>query len=327
VDVSPATLRQTLYQMLLIRRFEERIGELFMYGKTAGSMFHLSIGQEAAAVGSVGALGPADYLTSTHRGHGHMIARGGDLNRMIAELCGKDTGYCKGKGGSMHIADLNLGHLGANGIVGGSLAIATGAALSLRRRGTNGVVLCIIGDGACNEGLFHESLNMAGLWRLPIIYFVENNQYAMSTSLERGFANPRIADRGPVYAMPGIEVDGMDVLQVQAVVAEAVARARSGAGATLVDCKVYRFFGHSRMDPAKYRRKEEETLWRERDPIDRFTARLKEQGVIDDAGHQALENEIRARLDEAVRFADESPYPTASQLFSDVYAEGESTRA
>lgn len=310
-----------LHDMLLIRRFEEKLGQCFAAGKLAGSMFHLSIGQEGAAVGAVGALGPVDYLTSNHRGHGHMIARGGDLHYMMAEMFGKATGYCKGKGGSMHIADLDLGHLGANGIVGGSLALAAGAAMACQRRRSGGVVLCIIGDGACNEGLFHEAANMAGLWNLPIIFLVENNRYAMSTPITAAFANPRLIDRAPGYRMVGQEVDGMDVLAVRAAAMTAIDRARRGDGPTLIDCHVYRYHGHSRMDPANYRSPEEEEAWRRRDPILLLRERMQAAELLSEADLAAMEAEIERRLEAAVAFADQSPYPRPEDLFTDVYAE------
>lgn len=314
--------KRMLRQMLLIRRFEEKIGEVFDYGKLAGSMFHLSIGQEAIAVGTVPVLGPQDYMTSHHRGHGHMIARGADLKLMMAELFGKRTGYCKGKGGSMHIADIQLGHLGANGIVGGGIAIGTGAALAAKRAGQSQMVLCFLGDGAANEGVFAESLNMAALWRLPIVYLVENNQYAMSTSVKKGFGNPRIADRGPAFGMPGEDVDGTDVVKVRQAFLAAAARARSGEGPTLMVCNAYRYYGHSRMDPAIYRPKEEEVAWRKRDPIETMKTHLVAAGWLKEDEVVSWEDDIARQLDEAVAFADQSPYPMEEDLYSDIYAAG-----
>ncbi len=312
--------KRLLYLMLLIRAFEERVAKEFVRGRLAGTMFHLSIGQEAVAAGAVSVLREDDYLLSTHRGHGHFIAKGGDLRRTMAELFGKTTGYCKGKGGSMHVADIKLGHLGANGIVGGGIPLATGAALASLIKGTDQVTACFFGDGAVNEGVFHESLNLAGLWKLPVVYVCENNMYALSTRLDRVFAVVNIAERAKCYAMPGISVDGMNVLNLRSVMEKAVARARKGDGPTLIECKTYRFFGHSRKDPSPYRTTEEEEKWKAKDPLVTFRRKLLEEGIVTEQNLSQMEDEIENRLDDAVQFANESPCPDIDTLCKDIYA-------
>jgi TPP-dependent pyruvate/acetoin dehydrogenase alpha subunit len=319
-EVDPGLARDLFYKLLLVRRFEEKILEMFAYGKLAGTMFHVCIGQEAVAVGACSALDERDYLVSTHRGHGHFIMRGGNLNRMMAELYGKATGYCKGKGGSMHIADINLGHLGANGIVGGGLPLAVGAGLAAKIRGTRQVVMCSFGDGAAAEGTFHESLNFASVMKLPVIYVCENNLYAMSTAFKRGSASQTIAERASAYAMPGKLVDGMDVLAVRKAMLEAVERARAGIGPTLIEAATYRFFGHSRGDPSVYRTREEEAQWKKRCPVATMRQRLLDAAIITEADIVRMEEEIASRLALACEFADKSPYPEISALTEDVYA-------
>lgn len=318
--VEPELAKDLFYKLLLVRRFEEKVLEMFAYGKLAGTMFHVCIGQEAVAVGACSALDERDYLVSTHRGHGHFIMRGGDLKRMMAELYGKATGYCKGKGGSMHIADINLGHLGANGIVGGGLPLAAGAGLAAKIRGTDQVVMCSFGDGAACEGTFHESLNFASVRKLPIVYVCENNLYAMSTAFARGSATETIAERASAYAMPGKSVDGMDVFAVREAMLEAVERARSGAGPTLIEATTYRFFGHSRGDPSVYRTREEEAKWKKRCPIATLRKELLDAAIVTEKDIAHMEEEIASRLAEACEFADESPYPEVSALTEDVYA-------
>jgi len=238
--------------MLKIRRFEEKLNDLYAMGYIQGTI-HLYIGQEAVSVGACAALKNHDYITSTHRGHGHFIAKGGDINRIMAEIWGLDEGYCAGRGGTQHMADFSIGHLGSNGITGGQIPIATGAALAIKMQGKEQVVLCFFGDGATNEGVFHESLNMGAVWKLPVVYICENNLYAMSTPVSNAFAIKDIATRATAYGMPGHIVDGMDVVDVKRVVDEAVNRARDGRGPTLVECKTYRFLGHSRSDTRAYR--------------------------------------------------------------------------
>ena len=281
-EINKETRKKLLYTLKLIRAFEEKAGELYAEGKISGFL-HLSVGEEAVPTGAISVMGPKDYLTSTHRGHGELIARGGDIKRMMAELFGKKTGYCKGKGGSMHMTDIKLGHLGANGIVGGGIPIATGAAAGIKIKKTDQVVLCFFGDGAVNTGAFHEALNLAGTWKLPVIYICENNFYAMSVSLVRSHAVKEIYKRASAYNMPGVLVDGMDVEDVREKVQIAIERARKGEGPTLIEAQTYRYYGHSRTDPSKYRTKEEEEAWKKRDPIKNYTKKLKIQNVITDS--------------------------------------------
>ncbi|MEM8742963.1 MAG: thiamine pyrophosphate-dependent dehydrogenase E1 component subunit alpha, partial [Pseudomonadota bacterium] len=275
----PDALREALRKMYLIRKFEEGAEQSYMRGLIHGTM-HLSIGQEASAVGACMGLSDADTITSTHRGHGHCVAKGADVGRMFAEFFGKEEGYCRGRGGSMHIADIAKGNLGANGIVGGGLPIAVGAALSAKRLGTGAVTVCFFGDGANNEGAFHEALNMAAIWKLPVVFLCENNRYGMSTSTERSTAVASIADRAAAYAMPGRSVDGNDLSAVAEAVDAAVARARAGAGPSLVETLTYRWRGHSKSDRNRYRSKDEIAAWMEKDPIPRFADMLVGHGVL-----------------------------------------------
>ena len=249
-----------LYKMVLTRAFEENAEEMYGLGKVHGTM-HLSIGQEAVAAGAGPALTKDDYLLNTHRGHGHFLMWGGDLNRMMAEFLGKETGYCRGRGGSMHIADVESNNLGAQGIVAGNLPISVGVGLSIKMRKTKQVVLTLFGDGAANEGAFHESLNMASIWNLPIIYLCENNQYAMSMAFERAFRVEQISERAAAYGMTGVSVDGMDVIAVYKAVSEAAERARRGGGPTLIEAVTYRYKGHSKSDRQLYRTREEVKKW------------------------------------------------------------------
>ena len=315
------TLKDLFRQMLLIRRFEERVRELYLNDKIKG-MLHLCIGQEAVAVGVVSALQKSEYIVSTHRGHGHFIAKGADIRLMMAELFGKKTGYCKGKGGSMHIADIDLGALGANGIVGGSLPIATGAALAIKNiLQTKQAVVCFFGDGALNIGEFHESLNLAGLWKLPVVYLCEHNVYALSTHVKRACAIEDVAKRAESYDMPGVTVDGMDVLAVRSGAEEAVQRARDGKGPTLLICRTYRFLGHGRNPDCRlYRTKEEEETWKQRCPIETFRTKLVKEGVLSEDEVKKLESGIMQEIDRAVAFAEESPYPVPEDLEADIYA-------
>jgi len=317
-EISKDTLLWMYSNMLTIRRFEERVGELFAAGKIPGFV-HLYIGEEAVATGVCANLRQDDFITSTHRGHGHLISKGGDLKLMMAELLGKKTGYCKGKGGSMHIADLDLGMLGANGIVGGGPPIATGAALSAQYRGTDQVVACFFGDGAANQGTFHEGLNMSSIWKLPVIFVCENNHYGISLHQHRHMNVADIADRAAAYDIPGVVVDGNDVIAVYEAANQAVKRARAGEGPTLIECKTYRQRGHFEGDPQIYKPPEEIQAWLGKDPLPRFEAKLLEMGLLTPEKVQELDREIRARIDEAVRFAEESPYPSPEEITEDVY--------
>jgi len=318
MSVDKALLLQLYTKMLTIRRFEERVSELFAAGKLPG-FIHLYIGEEAVATGVCANLRDDDFITSTHRGHGHLIAKGGDLKLMMAELYGRKTGYCKGKGGSMHIADVGLGILGANGIVGGGPPIATGAALSAQYRGTDQVAVCFFGDGASNQGTFHEGLNLASIWKLPVIFVCENNFYGISMSQARHMHVADIADRAAAYDIPGVVVDGNDVLAVYEAAQEAVKRARAGEGPTLIECKTYRHRGHFEGDPTVYRSKEELETWLKKDPIRRFEAKLLEMGLLTAEESKRIDSELRARVEEAVAFAEASPYPAPAEIFDDVY--------
>ena len=308
-----------LYKVMLrIRRFEEKVSELFAKGLLPGFV-HLYIGQEAVAAGVCANLRKDDYILSTHRGHGHCIAKGADLKRMMAELFGKKTGYCKGKGGSMHIADYSSGILGANAIVGASIPIATGAAFAAKSRGTDQVSVAFFGDGASNTGAFHEGINIAALWKLPIIFVCENNLYAISTRASRSTPISNIADRAASYGIPGVIVDGMDVVAVFKAVYEAVERARRGEGPTLMECKTYRFCGSFEGDPQHYKTENEMEEWEKKDPLS-FKERLVEMDVLTEAEVENIKQEIRLAVEEALRYAEESPYPEPEEVTKDLFA-------
>jgi pyruvate dehydrogenase E1 component alpha subunit len=313
-------LVEHLEKMLKIRFFEEKVSDLLSRDIVKGAS-HLYVGQEAVAVGAVAAIRGDDYITSTHRGHGHCIAKGGDPKLMLAELCGKVTGYCKGKGGSMHIADVNAGNLGATGIVGSNIPVATGAGLSIRLRKTDQVVLCFFGDGATNTSAFHESVNLAAIWNLPVVFVCENNLYGMSVAVSRAFPFTDLAERAKGYNIPGVIADGMDVLDVKRKVQEAVQRARKGEGPTFVECKTYRFYGHSKGDPRAYRTREEEQSWKSRDPITNFEKKLVEQGILTQKQVEALEETITNEVNDAEQFALSSPYPPVESLFEGLYTD------
>jgi len=318
---TPEQLRQALRKMYLIRAFEEGAEDSYARGLIHGTM-HLSIGQEASAVGSCLPLNDDDMITSTHRGHGHCIAKGADVKRMFAEFFGKETGYCKGRGGSMHIADVAKGNLGANGIVGGGIPIAVGAALSAHKQKNGRVVLSFFGDGANNEGAFHEALNMAAVWKLPVIFVCENNGYGMSTSTKRATAVANVADRAVAYNMPGKIVDGNDLSDVAEAIHEAVERARRGEGPSLIESKTYRWRGHSKSDRNRYRSREEIEDWvTHRDPIARFEKALEEYNMIDETGIAALRAEVETEIAAAIEFAKASPAPSLDNLTRDVYTD------
>ena len=319
-----------LQQMWEIRMFEDTVYDLLGKNLIRGAS-HLYAGQEAVAVGAMSTLREDDLITSTHRGHGHCHARGAVLNttdeerqthynKMMAELCGRATGYCGGRGGSMHIADVEHGNLGATGIVGGNIPVATGAALAQQMQNTGRAVLCFFGEGASNTGNFHESLNMASLWQLPVVYIVENNLYGMSVPVECAACTTDIAPRGDAYNIPNAIVDGMDVLAVREAVARAVEHARSGNGPYLLECKTYRWYGHSRSDPRAYRTKEEEAAWKERDPIPNFAAKLVAEGVATQEEINAVEAKVQGEIKIATDFALGSPMPPADELELNVYA-------
>jgi pyruvate dehydrogenase E1 component alpha subunit len=306
-------------KMVEIRLFEDKVFELYGQNLVPGTI-HLYAGEEAVAVGACSALEKDDYITSTHRGHGHCIAKGADLNRTMAEILGKKTGYCKGKGGSMHIADFSIGMLGATAVVGAGLPIAVGAGLSAKLRKTGQVVVCFFGEGASNQGTFHESLNMASVWKLPVIFVCENNLYAMGTRQSTVMNVENIADRANAYGIKGMTTNGNDVIAVYEAVSKAVERARRGEGPMLVECKTYRHKGHSRVDSAKYRPQEEVQQWLRRDPIKNFKERLIGEHSATEAELMSIEKEAAAKVDDAVKFALESPYPAPEEALEDVYA-------
>ncbi len=327
----------SLRQIMEIRALEESISSLLTKGVLKGAS-HLYAGEEAVAVGAISALRDDDLITSTHRGHGHAHAHGDKAaktsgakqehyNKMMAEVMGKATGYCKGKGGSMHIADVEHGNLGATGIVGGNLPVAVGAALAQKLMGTDRVVVCFFGDGASNEGNFHEALNMASAFNLPVVFVAENNQYGMSVPWNHVTRLPDIADRASAYGMPGEVVDGMDALVVREAVSRAVARARSGEGPTLIEAKTYRYFGHSHSDPRKYRTREEEAEWKAADPITRLKADLALVGWLGDEEFAALDQTVQNKMAAAMAFANASPEPTPDEALTDVFAPAKTTAA
>ncbi len=308
-------------KMIEIRLFEEKIQDLYARGLIPGSV-HLYIGQEAVAAGVCVHLRKGDYITSTHRGHGHLIAKGADLKFMMAELFGRKTGYCKGKGGSMHIADFDLGILGSNGIAGGGIPIAVGAGLSSKMRGTDQVAVCFFGDGASNNGTFHEGLNFASVHRLPVVFICENNLYGISVSQKQHQAIQDISIRSVAYNMPGITIDGNDVLAVYQTSGEAIQRARAGEGPTLVECKTYRWRGHYEGDPnqgRRYRTLEEIQSWIKKCPIKRFEEKLVKEKVLNKNKMMHVRKEVEDRIEEAVTFANQSPFPDPQDIYEDVY--------
>ncbi len=316
--MDPQTLLHLHRQMLTIRHFEEQVLDLYARTLIPG-IAHVSIGQEAVAAGVCAALRPDDYLTSTHRGHGHCLAKGARPDRMFAELFGKVDGYCRGKGGSMHIADPGTGNLGANAIVGGSLAIAAGAALSAKRQKTDRVVACFFGDGAANQGLLLESMNMASIWKLPVIYVCENNQYGEYTPMESVTAGS-LPQRGAALGIPSQVVDGMDALAVYAAASQAVQRGRAGEGPTFLVCQTYRYLGHGTSDRDRpYRTRTEEDEWRERDPINRLARVLVDEGHASEADLKAAEAEVQQEIMAAIEFGQAAPYPDPSEVMLHVY--------
>jgi pyruvate dehydrogenase E1 component alpha subunit len=312
---------QHLYrQMLLIRRFEERAAQDYAYQKIGGFL-HLYIGEEAVAVGAISVLRPDDYVVGHYRDHGHALAKGCDPKRVMAELYGKATGLCKGKGGSMHLFDAEHGMLGGYAIVAGGMPIAAGHALASAYLGDGRVTLDFLGDGAANEGEFHETLNLAALWKLPMAFIIENNFYAMGTRVDRASAEPQLWKRAAAYGMPGKQIDGMDVLEVRAAAAEAVQRARAGEGPSLVEAMTYRFRGHSMADPTQYRAKAEEQEWKARDPILHFEQALRAAHLLTDQELADLARSVEDQVREAAEFADQSPFPAPAALYEDIYVE------
>jgi pyruvate dehydrogenase E1 component alpha subunit len=320
MDFSSAKQFDLHRRMVRIRLFEEAAGRLAEANKLPGFL-HLYVGEEAVASGVCGALNDDDHITSTHRGHGHLVAKGGDFNRMMAELMGKATGYCKGKGGSMHISDTSLGMLGANGIVGAGSPIAVGAAFANKYRGKGQVAVAFFGDGSTNIGAFHEAANMACALHLPIVFACENNEYGEFTPRDKTMAITDVVDRAAGYGMPGVIVDGMDVIAVHEAAVEAVERARQGGGPSMIEAKTYRFYNHHGVQNLglKYRSDEEVAVWKLRDPIFTFEDRMIENGVATRANFDDIWAELRADIETAIQFAEDSPYPTPDQIMVNVY--------
>jgi TPP-dependent pyruvate/acetoin dehydrogenase alpha subunit len=320
MSIEKKTLLEMYRTMVTIRQFETMAGEYFAAGKIPG-FIHLSIGQEGSSTGVCSCLRPDDYVATTHRGHGHMIAKGADLKRMVAELFGKATGYCKGKGGSMHIADFSIGILGANGVVAGGLPLMAGAGLSIKLRKTDQVGVVFFGDGASNRGPVHEAMNMAAIWKLPVLFVVENNGWASTTPQSSACALGDLCQRAAGYNMPGYSVDGNDVLAVRATTLKAVAAARKGEGPSMIENKTYRIRGHFEGDPQKYRDQAEVLTWQEKnDPIKRFEEKLVKDKVLSKKDAKIVWDEVKADLDAAIEFATSSPYPKPEDALQDLYA-------
>lgn len=319
VALSQEKARWMYEKMLEIRKFEDKVHEQFAKGVLPGFV-HLYAGEEAVAVGVCAHLTKEDSITSTHRGHGHCIAKGCDLNGMMAEIYGKITGLCKGKGGSMHIADLDKGMLGANGIVGGGFSLAVGAALTSKYKKTENVSICFFGDGANNHGTFHEGINLAAIWKLPVVFIAENNGYGESTPFSYASSCKSIADRAIAYNLPGVRVDGKDVLAIYKAAEDAVLRARRGEGPTLIECVTYRNYGHFEGDAQKYKTEKEKTehLF-EKDAIIIFRQYLVSEGLLEEKELVAIEDSVERAVNLAVKFSEESPYPDPAELLTDVY--------
>jgi acetoin:2,6-dichlorophenolindophenol oxidoreductase subunit alpha len=324
----PDSLRLELIEtMLRIREFEEVTGEMFLRGLTAGSMLHLSVGEEAAVAGIGLAMQEGDYFTTHHRGHGIFIARGGKLDRMMAELFGRSGGYCRGKGGSMHIADIGVGHMGANAIVGANIPIALGGGFTSRYLDEGKVSVAFFGDGALNQGILYESMNMAALWDLPVMFAVINNQYGMGTRIDRASACLEFVKRSESFGVRGGEVDGMDAEEVWRVASELLGHSREGHGPTFLMANAYRYYGHGRKDPSPYRDKSEEEEWRRRDPIEILKRRLLDEQIMSEEAFRELTERVNGELEAAVEFARASPLPEDADLYRDIYVEpqGEET--
>ncbi len=314
-------LKEIYQTMWTIRYFEEKVDQFFAKGMIHGTT-HLAVGQEATAAGSGAVLKKTDWITATHRGHGHTIAKGTNVKPMMAELFGRQTGTNKGKGGSMHIAELENGNLGANAIVGGGYAIATGAALTSKMRNEGKVALAYAGDGSTNEGSFHESLNLASIWDLPVVFFIENNLYGMSGPVVEMMNISRISDRAASYGIPGVTINGNDIIEVINATYDAVERARRGEGPTLIEALTYRWKGHSKSDAKKYRTKEEEKEWKtNKDPIKLAKERFIDAGVFTEEEADNLQTSARQAIEEAVKFAEESPITNINELYTDVYSD------
>jgi pyruvate dehydrogenase E1 component alpha subunit len=314
--------REWLRTMTLIRRFEERAGEMYAKAKVGGFL-HLAIGEEATIVGACRAMRDDDYLISTYRSHGHALARGADPDRVMAELFGRDEGVSRGRGGSMHMFDLENRFMGGYGIVGGNLPLAAGMALASDYQGLDEVTVCVFGDGAANQGTFGETLNLAALWKLPVVFMVTNNQFGMGTALERHSAVTDLHRRGEGFGVPGLRCDGMDVVETYAVMREAIKRTREERQPLLVEAVTYRFRGHSMADPEEYRTKEQVEQWRKRDPINTFAERLVREGALEEEEPERIDEETVKRIDDAVAFADRSAFPAPESLYDHIYVLGD----
>lgn len=312
-------LKESYVTMYKMRRFEEEVFEFYKRGLMPG-LAHLYLGEEAIATGVCAALKDDDYIGSTHRGHGHLVARGADLNKMMAEILGKKDGYSKGKGGSMHIMALDKGILGANGIVGAGIPIATGAAYSAKVRGTDQVSVSFFGDSASNEGTFHESINMAAAWDLPVVYIIENNLFGISVDIRTVTKQTKLSERAKAYGIKGVTIDGNDILKVYDTAKKAVDDARKGKGPTIIECLTYRWQGHHVGDPATYRKKEEVAEWKAKDPLKAFKEKLMDAGTLTEKEIVEINKEVDAEIAECVKFAENNPYPDPSEAYTDVYA-------
>jgi pyruvate dehydrogenase E1 component alpha subunit len=319
LTLSERQLLDIYHKMVLIRRFEEKTAEMYTRGKITG-FCHLYAGEEAVAVGAIEALYDKDYVVSTYREHGHCLAKGAAPRAVMAELFGKVTGISRGHGGSMHLFDPDLRFMGGYAIVGGGLPIAAGLALSVKYKQENEVVCCFFGDGALPQGAFHESLNMASLWKLPVIFICENNFYGMGTLVENAICQQELYRFAEPYKMPGIRVDGMDVLQVYAATGDAASRARAGHGPSLIEAVTYRFRGHSMSDPAEYRSRREERIWQERDPIKHLRSRLLSDDRISEERLAEIDAAVGSAIEDAVKYAEDSPEPPMSGLGKRIYA-------
>ena len=317
--------REWLEAMTLIRRFEERAGEMYAKSKVGGFL-HLAIGEEATIVGAVRAMRDEDYLISTYRSHGHALSRGCHPNNVMAELFGREDGVSHGRGGSMHMFDLERRFMGGYGIVGGNLPLAAGMGLASDYKGTEEVTVCVFGDGAANQGTFGETLNLAALWKLPVVFMVTNNQFGMGTALERHTAQTDLHRRGEGFGVPGMRCDGMDVVDTHHVMSEAIRRAREDRQPVLVEAVTYRFRGHSMADPEEYRDKEQVEEWRKRDPVKTYAERLVEEEWLEEGEPEQIDEEVVKRIDEAVAFADRSPFPPPESLYDSIYVLGDQVK-
>lgn len=322
-DISKELKLRFLQTMLRIREFEDATGEMYLRGLTAGSMLHLSVGEEATVTGIGLAMREGDYFTTHHRGHGIFIARGGRLDRMMAEIFGRIDGYCRGKGGSMHIADIRVGHMGANAIVGGNIPIALGGGFTAKYLNQDRVSVAFFGDGALNQGILYESMNMAALWKLPVLFAVVNNQYGMGTRIDHASASLDFVRRSETFGVHGARTDGMDVEEVWRNASALLAHSREGKGPTFLIADAYRYYGHGRKDPSPYREKAEEEQWKKRDPIAGYKQKLLDQRLLTEGQYDDMFKTVQNEVEQAVEFAKNSPPPEADELYRDLFADPE----